>query len=102
MLRARVDRHKCVGAGNCITIAPTGFDWVEGDFSKAEVLDGAGSGQRLSLHVSLSHYGEHDIGVEVRWCAEALVGVQYVGLTPAATTAVRRYVAELLERGAHS
>ena len=39
MLRARVDRHKCVGAGNCITIAPTGFDWVEGDFSKAEVLD---------------------------------------------------------------
>jgi class 3 adenylate cyclase len=39
MLRARVDRHKCVGAGNCITIAPTGFDWVEGDFAKAEVLD---------------------------------------------------------------
>ncbi len=39
MLRARVDRHKCVGAGNCITIAPTAFDWVEGDFAKANVLD---------------------------------------------------------------
>jgi class 3 adenylate cyclase len=39
MLKARVDRHRCVGAGNCITIAPTAFDWVEGDFSKAEVLE---------------------------------------------------------------
>ena len=39
MLKARVDRHKCVGAGNCITIAPTAFDWVRGDFSKAEVLE---------------------------------------------------------------
>src|SRR5438445_13313976 len=39
MLKARVDRHKCVGAGNCITIAPTAFDWVEGDFSKADVLE---------------------------------------------------------------
>src|SRR5438034_3861159 len=39
MLRARVDRHKCVGAGNCITIAPTAFDWVEGDFAKADVLE---------------------------------------------------------------
>ena len=39
MLRARVDRHKCVGAGNCITIAPTAFDWVQGDFAKADVLE---------------------------------------------------------------
>src|SRR2546421_197455 len=39
MLKARVDRHRCVGAGNCITIAPTAFDWVEGDFSKADVLE---------------------------------------------------------------
>jgi class 3 adenylate cyclase len=39
MLKARVDRHKCVGAGNCITIAPTAFDWVEGDYAKADVLD---------------------------------------------------------------
>ncbi len=39
MLRARVDRHRCVGAGTCITIAPTAFDWYEGDFSKAGVID---------------------------------------------------------------
>jgi class 3 adenylate cyclase len=38
-LRARVDRHKCIGAGNCITLAPTAFDWLKGDFGKAEVLD---------------------------------------------------------------
>jgi class 3 adenylate cyclase len=39
VLKARVDRHRCVGAGNCITIAPTAFDWVQGDFAKADVLD---------------------------------------------------------------
>jgi class 3 adenylate cyclase len=39
MLRARVDRHRCVGAGTCITIAPTAFDWHEGDFAKADVID---------------------------------------------------------------
>jgi class 3 adenylate cyclase len=38
-IRARVDRHKCIGAGNCITIAPTAFDWLPGDFGKAEVVD---------------------------------------------------------------
>jgi class 3 adenylate cyclase len=39
MLRARVDRHRCVGAGTCITIAPTAFDWYRGDFAKASVAD---------------------------------------------------------------
>jgi class 3 adenylate cyclase len=38
-VRARVDRHKCIGAGNCITIAPTAFDWLPGDFGKADVID---------------------------------------------------------------
>ena len=38
-LRARVDRHKCIGAGNCITLAPTAFDWLTGDFGKADVAD---------------------------------------------------------------
>ena len=41
MLRARVDRPRCIGAGNCITIAPTAFDWYEGDFGKAGVVDAA-------------------------------------------------------------
>lgn len=38
-LRVRVDRHRCIGAGNCITIAPTAFDWHKGDFLKADVVD---------------------------------------------------------------
>ena len=41
MLRARVDRPRCIGAGNCITIAPTAFDWHRGDFGKAAVVDAA-------------------------------------------------------------
>jgi len=40
-LRARVDRHRCIGAGTCITIAPTAFDWHEGDFAKSGVVDPA-------------------------------------------------------------
>jgi class 3 adenylate cyclase len=38
-LVVRVDRHKCIGAGNCITLAPTAFDWLQGDFGKADVID---------------------------------------------------------------
>jgi class 3 adenylate cyclase len=38
-LQVRVDRHKCIGAGNCITLAPTAFDWLKGDFGKADVVD---------------------------------------------------------------
>jgi class 3 adenylate cyclase len=38
-VRARVDRQKCVGAGTCITIAPTAFDWHAGDLLKADVVD---------------------------------------------------------------
>jgi class 3 adenylate cyclase len=38
-LQIRIDRHRCIGAGNCITLAPTAFDWLEGDFLKANVVD---------------------------------------------------------------
>ena len=37
-IRVTVDRHKCIGAGNCITLAPTAFDWLPGDFGKSEVV----------------------------------------------------------------
>jgi class 3 adenylate cyclase len=37
-VRARVDRHKCIGAGNCITLAPTAFDWLAGDYGKSDVV----------------------------------------------------------------
>jgi len=39
VLRARVDRHRCVAAGNCISIAPTAFDWHSGEAFKADVID---------------------------------------------------------------
>lgn len=39
MLRARIDRHRCIGAGNCITLAPTVFDWVREDLFKVDVVD---------------------------------------------------------------
>ena len=54
MLRARVDRSQCLGAGNCITIAPTAFDWLEGDFGKAQVLDPSSVDQDLLREAALS------------------------------------------------
>ena len=39
MLHVRIDRHRCIGIGNCITIAPTAFDWHKGDYFKAAVVD---------------------------------------------------------------
>src|SRR4051794_1375496 len=38
-LRVSVDRPVCIGAGNCVTIAPTVFDWLRGDIAKVDVLD---------------------------------------------------------------
>src|SRR3990172_6453101 len=38
-VQVRIDRPRCIGAGNCIFIAPTAFDWLTGDFGKAAVLD---------------------------------------------------------------
>ena len=37
-VRVHIDRHKCIGAGNCITIAPTAFDWLAGDYGKADIV----------------------------------------------------------------
>jgi class 3 adenylate cyclase len=38
-IRVQVHRPVCVGAGNCIAIAPTVFDWLAGDYGKADVVD---------------------------------------------------------------
>jgi class 3 adenylate cyclase len=54
VLRARVDRHRCIGAGNCITLAPTAFDWLEGDFAKADVVDSASVDEELLREAALS------------------------------------------------
>jgi class 3 adenylate cyclase len=54
MLKARVDRPRCIGAGNCITIAPTAFDWHQGDFGKAEVVDVTGVEEELLREAALA------------------------------------------------
>jgi class 3 adenylate cyclase len=54
VLRARVDRHRCIGAGTCITIAPTAFDWHEGDFAKAGVVDPASVDDELLREAALA------------------------------------------------
>jgi class 3 adenylate cyclase len=39
MLRVQVDRSRCIGAGNCIYLAPTAFEWRAGEYHKADVAD---------------------------------------------------------------
>jgi class 3 adenylate cyclase len=53
-VRAKVDRHRCVGAGNCITIAPTAFDWYRGDFAKADVIDASSVEEEVLRDAALS------------------------------------------------
>ena len=53
-LKARVDRHRCIGAGSCITIAPTVFDWHEGEFLKAGVLDASSVEDELVREAALA------------------------------------------------
>jgi class 3 adenylate cyclase len=54
VIRARVDRHRCIGAGNCITLAPTAFDWLQGDLLKAAVVDPASVEEELLRGAALS------------------------------------------------
>jgi class 3 adenylate cyclase len=54
MLNLRVDRHRCIGAGNCITLAPTAFDWLKGEFSKAAIIDPASVDEELLRQAVLS------------------------------------------------
>lgn len=54
MLHIRIDRHRCIGAGNCITIAPTAFDWLSGELLKAEVVDATSVDEELLRQAVLS------------------------------------------------
>ena len=38
-VRVTVDRRRCIGAGTCIFLAPTAFNWRDENRLKAEVLD---------------------------------------------------------------
>jgi class 3 adenylate cyclase len=39
MLRIQIDRPRCIGAGNCINLAPTAFEWLRGEHAKADLAD---------------------------------------------------------------
>ena len=54
MLNIRVERHRCIGAGNCITIAPTAFDWLPGEFGKADIVDATSVDEELLREAALS------------------------------------------------
>jgi ferredoxin len=38
-VRVLIDRRRCIGAGTCIVLAPSAFQWRQGDFLKPELLD---------------------------------------------------------------
>ena len=54
MLHVRIERHRCIGAGNCITIAPTAFDWLKGEFLKAELVDATSVEEEVLREAMLS------------------------------------------------
>lgn len=54
-LRVRVVRSQCVGAGNCIYVAPTAFGWQKGEWhGKADVLDPTTVEEERILEAALS------------------------------------------------
>lgn len=69
---------------------------TEGSLAAARI------GDRFSVRMALAKYGEHDVEVVVRWCGPQQTGVEFIDMSAEPTTAIRRYVAELLERGAPS
>lgn len=38
-VRAVIDRRRCIGAGSCVILAPSAFQWRQGDFLKPELID---------------------------------------------------------------
>jgi ferredoxin len=38
-VRVIIDRRRCIGAGSCIALAPSAFQWRKGDFLKPELTD---------------------------------------------------------------
>lgn len=38
-VRVVIDRRRCIGAGTCIVLAPSAFQWRQGDFVKPELRD---------------------------------------------------------------
>ncbi|TAJ19812.1 MAG: hypothetical protein EPO65_05595 [Dehalococcoidia bacterium] len=54
MLQTRIDRQRCIGAGNCIAIAPTAFDWLPGELLKVALADPTSVDEELLRRAVLS------------------------------------------------
>ncbi len=54
MLQVRIERHRCFGAGNCITLAPTAFGWLEGELLKADLVDPTSVDEEILREAALS------------------------------------------------
>jgi class 3 adenylate cyclase len=54
VLQTRIDRHRCIGAGNCIFLAPTVFDWQPGELLKAALLDDTSVDEELLRQAALA------------------------------------------------
>lgn len=54
MLKTRIDRQRCIGAGNCIAIAPTAFDWQPGELLKVALVDPTSVDEELLRQAVLS------------------------------------------------
>ena len=85
-IRARVDRHKCIGAGNCITLAPTAFDWLAGDYGKSDVV-GADSVDEDVLRAEGAMGAGRAIGVQL---SSGACGTQAARGTASKTAAIDR------------
>src|SRR4029453_16667644 len=94
MPRGRVDRHRCVGAGNCITIAPTAFDWHRGDLLKADVVDAASVEAEL-LHEAARSWPTQGIEMEE---GEELLPWQLRGRTNTSRRVVKTFMFTDIER----
>jgi class 3 adenylate cyclase len=54
VLRTRIDRQRCIAAGNCIALAPTAFDWLPGELLKAGLVDPSSVDDELLRQAALS------------------------------------------------
>ena len=57
------------------------------------------AGARLKLVITLGTHDDHAVEVVTRWATSETIGVELVDPPLAATQALGKYVAELLERG---
>lgn len=53
-IRVTVDKRRCMGAGNCIAVAPTAFKWKNDEPVKAEPLDGESVDEEVLREAAIS------------------------------------------------